>query len=377
MVGRNGDGRVFPDDEMTSRQRMLAAYRGEAVDRLPFWAKVTNPTWRTTQPEPIRRRSDRQLLDYIHADGIFGCRHGVRRVETRVDEERRMDGRIETRSTRTPDGDLVEKWSLDPYTGSWHPTEFPLKTREDIARFRWKYVDVQYQADDEAVAHGRAACEEIGQRGVTHCGWGTSPLMHLVEHVVGPINVHLMLSDYPDEIDELIELMHADCVRRAEAVATHTPADIVVSVENTSTTLISPGQFTRYCYRHLCDYGRAIEEAGKIHELHMCGHTRVLLGEIDIIPAGSIEAYTSPTVGNTRLVDGRTEAPSKTLIGGTNVNTWLMPVDRIEQYIVDELAACPDNRRTVLTTAGVAPPGCPAEKFRRIGEWIRHVPIRV
>jgi uroporphyrinogen-III decarboxylase len=28
--------------EMTSRQRVLAAYRGEPVDRLPFWAKVAN-----------------------------------------------------------------------------------------------------------------------------------------------------------------------------------------------------------------------------------------------------------------------------------------------------------------------------------------------
>ena len=55
----------------------------------------------------------------------------------------------------------------------------------------------------------------------------------------------------------------------------------------------------------------------------MCGHTMALLQRIDTIPAASIEAYTSPTLGNTRLVDGRTCAPSKTLIGGTNVMVWL------------------------------------------------------
>ena len=34
------NGKVLKADEMTSRQRMLAAYRGGPVDRLPFWAKV-------------------------------------------------------------------------------------------------------------------------------------------------------------------------------------------------------------------------------------------------------------------------------------------------------------------------------------------------
>jgi len=194
---------------------------------------------------------------------------------------------------------------------------------------------------------------------------------------MGLAGTNFLLADHPSEMEELIDLMHQDNLARAAFVARNTPADIVISVENTSTTLISPQQFEKYCYKHLCDYGRAIESAGKMHELHMCGHTRALLPRINAIPAASIEAYTSPTLGNTRLADGRASAPGKTLIGGTNVNVWLWPVERIKEYIVTEVAACVDNRRTVLTTAGVAPPGCPAERFRDIGEWIHTVPIRM
>ena len=43
---------------MTSRARLLASYRGEPVDRLPYWAKVANSTWRTSQPEEVRGWSD-------------------------------------------------------------------------------------------------------------------------------------------------------------------------------------------------------------------------------------------------------------------------------------------------------------------------------
>ena len=367
--------RIHPTDTMTSRERMLAAYRGEEVDRLPYWAKVANSTWRTSQPREVQARSTRELLDYIHADGIFHVPRATTATRPHVRVDRSRDADVETRVTHTPDGDLVERWTLDPYTKSWHPTELPVKTIEDVARFRWVHTDVAVRPNDAAIEQGRRIKAELGERGVVLTGWGTSPLMHLVEHVIGPVNTHLMLVDHPAEMAALIGLMHQDCLHQARLLARHTPADVVVSVENTSTTLISPAQFESWCYPHLCDYGRAIEAEGKMHELHMCGLTRVLLPRIDTIPASSIEAYTSPTLGNTRLCHGRAEAPSKTLIGGTNVIVWLWPVERIQRYIENELAACPNRRRIVVTTAGVAPPGCSAETFRAIGEWIPRLPV--
>jgi len=369
--------KVHADDEMTSRERLLATYRGETVDRLPYWVKVCNSTWRTTQPESVRRMSDAQLHDYVGADGIFGCAACVRVTLPHVQVEHTHTNGLRTTVTRTPDGDLTEQWRQDPTTQSWHPVDFPVKTFEDLARFRWLYTDVTVEPDADAIAAARARCDEIGQRGITKCGWGTSPLMHLVEHAIGPVNTHLMLADHPDEMDQLIELMHAAQVERARQIARCSPTDLVVSVENTSTTLISPGQFDRYCHRHLRDYGRAIEAEGKMHELHMCGLLGALLQRIDALPAASVEAFSSPTLGDTRLVDGRTKAPSKTLVGGTNCCVWLRPFEQIQSYIADELSACPDNRRTVLTTAGVAPPACSAETFGRIGRWIRTVPVRM
>jgi uroporphyrinogen-III decarboxylase len=375
--GHRMNGMIHPGDRMTSRERLLAAYSGQELDRLPWWAKVTNSTWRTSQPERICAWSDVELLDYIHADGLFGCPGVVRVVRPHITAETHTVENGRQTVTHTPDGDMVERWALDPYTNSWHPVEFPIKTIEDVHRYRWFFRDVRLEVLQENVSRGRSLREHIGQRGVLLGYWGTSPLMDLVEHVIGPVHTHLMLADHPAEMEELIRLMHQHNLRIVQLFGEHSPADFVVSVENTSTTLISPEQFERYCYRHLCEYGRAIESAGKRHELHMCGHTKALLGRIDTIPAASIEAFTSPTLGNTRLVDGRTRAPSKTLVGGTNVMVWLKPIDQIQRYITEELAACPNHRRIVLTTAGVAPPACSAETFRAIGEWIRTLPVRM
>jgi len=377
MTDAVADGKVWPSDEMTSRQRLLAAYRREPVDRLPYWAKVANGTWRRSQPEAVRRLSDRELLDTIHADGIFHAPRGVRAHNAKVQADRRTEGNIRVTVTHTPDGELVERWACDPTTGSWHPVEFPVKTREDLMRFRWLYEGRIIERDEDAARASVRRVEEIGPRGIALTGWGTSPLMHLVEHVLGPVETNYFLADYPAEMDELIALMHQVNCEMVRAVAANTAADAVVSVENTSTSLISPSQFERYCFVHLCDYGRIIQGAGKIHELHMCGLLRDLLGKIDQVPALSIEAFTAPPLANTRLVDGKTAAPSKTFVGGTCVNVWWRhTAEEIAGYVQGELDACPDHRGIVLTTAGVAPPACPVETFRAVGEWIATVPIR-
>jgi len=369
--------KVHPDDEMTSRGRLLAAYHGRPVDRLPYWAKVTNSTWRLSQPPRVRELSEEQLLDAIGADGIFHLSACVRGLRPHVSTKEVCADHTRTIHTRTPDGELVERWREDPTTRSWHPIEFPVKTRQDLKRYRWVWTDVTCEIDADAAENARARQDEIGQRGITKANVGTSPLMHLVEHVIGPVQTHLMLCDYRDEVSELMDLMHAARLQRVERIAATTPADLLVSMENTSTSLISPDQFEAYCLPRLCDYGRIIERAGKVHELHMCGLLKALLERIDTIPAHSVEAFTAPTLGNTRLADGRTRAPSKCLVGGTNCMTWLGPIETIKAFIQAELDACPDHRRIVLTTAGVAPPACNAETFRATGEWIRLLPVRV
>jgi hypothetical protein len=362
---------------MSSRQRLLAVYRGLPVDRLPFWAKVTNRNWRLGQPQRVRDWSDPQLLDFIHADGIFTVPRFASTASPHVRLETTQNGYVRTTVIHTPDGNLISRWNMDPHTQSWHPIEFPVKTRQDLLRYRWVWTDPVIQTDAQLLARAQAVAHELGDRGLTKMAWGTSPLMHLVEHVIGLEQTAYLLADYPNQVDELLERMHAANATLVTHLAQRSPADVICSIENTSTTLISPQQFQRYCYRHLCQYGRIIEHAGKMHELHMCGHLFALLPSIDSIPAASVEAFTSPPLGNTRLADGRRHAPAKTLVGGTNAVAWLKPLQQIQAYILAELDACPDHRRIVLTTAGEAPQGCPVETFRAIGQWISSLPVRM
>lgn len=236
--------------EMTSRQRVLAAYRGEPVDRLPFWAKVANNCWKPTQPEPIASMTEVELLDYIEADGLLHPGMGMLAENPHVETEVRKEGSVRTTVHHTPDGDVIARDTFDEDSQSWHPTKFPIETDEDLARFRWLYTDVVYREDESVRELLEERFAAVGERGATITSNGPSPMMYLVEHAIGPVNFHLMMADYPAELDELLGIMQADKCRRLEKVLSLTRTDVVASIENTSTTLISPSQFEKYCYTH-------------------------------------------------------------------------------------------------------------------------------
>ncbi|NBB94847.1 MAG: hypothetical protein GVY16_03815 [Planctomycetes bacterium] len=126
--------------------------------------------------------------------------------------------------------------------------------------------------------------------------------------------------------------------------------------------------FEQYCMPHLHAYADLLHEHGRIAVHHMCGELNGLLELIDRLPADANEAFTTPPVGNATLADGRTRMPSKCLIGGTNAALWLRPVEEIVSTVADDLAACPNQRGTFLTSTGALPAPVFFEKARRVVE---------
>lgn len=235
----------------------------------------------------------------------------------------------------------------------------------------WMFSDVQCEFDADEYEQATARIRGLGERGIATTSLGVSPLMNWIQHIAGIEEGLLMLKDAPEQVETLFDHMHRLLCRRAEIMAERSPYAAIYSVENTSTTLISPELFLRYCFRHLMEYGGIIRSAGKIHLLHMCGQLKMLLPDIDALPAAGIEAFTSPPVGNTTLLDGRTACPAKCLIGGTNAALWLETADTILQTVEHDLDVLPHVRGIVVTSAGVMPPGCPPETIRQVAEGVK------
>jgi uroporphyrinogen-III decarboxylase len=111
--------------------------------------------------------------------------------------------------------------------------------------------------------------------------------------------------------------------------------------------------------------------------LHVCGHLKALLPDLARIPVRAFEAFTSPTVGNTSLLDGRLGCPNTCLIGGTNAALWMEPADAIIAQIRKDLDVLPHHRGIVVTSAGVMPPACKPETIKKVGDWVKAYPVRM
>jgi len=358
---------------VTRSERFEAALRQDEVDRLPFWVKVFGASYKMLQPEPWRSMDELELADYLDLDHYAGGPAPVRCSNERVTvRAQRRNGRRVT-CYQTPDGAMTAASGFDEGSHSWHPIEFPVKTREDILAARHIFEGNEWTVDDELVVRGRERIEHVGDRGEVHTAAGISPLMNLIQLYIGPDATYYFLQDYPDEMEELIGVMHEERLRYLRTMLPACPYHWVVSNENTSTTLLSPAVFERYPWRHLKDYGELIVAHGKGHQLHQCGTLHDLLPKINELPATVIEAYSAPPIGDTPLAERTEHAPSMAVIGGTCANTWLQPVEVICETMVRDLQAAGGMRGVVYTSAGVMPPGCPIEKIKEVREFARGV----
>lgn len=359
---------------MTSRERWLAALKCEPVDRLPFWPKIS-ASYAAYQVEPFRSMNIGDLIKWVGSDQHVGIPACVKTERKKTSTESVQANGTRITKYITPAGTLTAVNKYDEGSRSWHPVEFPVKRREDIEAMSLFFSDATCEFDSIQFDQASAVMETIGEDGIATTGIGVSPLMDWIQHLAGIENAHLMLWDYREDVESLFREMHAFLCRRAEIIVAKCPAPVVYSVENTSTTLISPALFRRYCYGHLLDYGNIVSSAGKLHVLHMCGHLRDVLADVARLPAAGIEAFTSPPVGNTTLKDGRTACSGKCLIGGTNAVLWTKSAEEIFGQIRHDLDELLHQRGVVVTSAGVMTPLCKPETIKKVAELVKDYPV--
>jgi uroporphyrinogen-III decarboxylase len=354
-------------EALSSRERILATLRQEDVDRFPVWLKMANSSWKLGQPEPWRSMEPEELLRAAGCDLMLGARVECDKTNPHVTTEIKSDPESVVTTYHTPDGILSGVIAIDPVTQSGHPAKYFIENADDLRMLRWIFTDSEYVVDPDDAADAKKRQKELAEKDAfTMSGIGPSPLMDLIENYCGLENAIYLQMDEPELFEEVIELMHQDHIRGLKARLPHEVADSFWMIENTSTTIISPGQFKKYCMPQLKIYSEMVLEHGIIPVHHMCGTLNALLELIDELPAVANEAFTTAPVGDVSLQAGRERMASKALIGGTNATLWMYDAERIISEVEADLESCPDTRGIFLTSAGVLPPVADFEKSKKV-----------
>ncbi len=372
---------------MTGRERILAVLAGEKPDHVPFvpligryyvrslpgmgipleeiapWERAATPVLR----EGLNMH-EVETIRYLHADVLY--RHVMAYRMKYADsvnpfsmEER---GRMINGFT-TPSGTIYEEITMSH--GTDYRSKHMLRDRDDLLVF----MDVLRASRPEPYySEPREMDEFIGDDGIITLTGPVTPLQELLQFRMGVESTTYALMDYPDLMEELfaeIQALNLEIYR----ILAGAPSLVVITYEDTSTTVLGPEWYRKYCLYQLDEYADIIRDGGQHHIVHMCGKISRLTDEIAEGRMDGIDSVCPPNTGD--LEPG--EACSRTgklIIGG------LDPVELVHRdpagcrvYAAGKLSQIPKGARFMLSTGDSTAAGTPVENLRAISALVREL----
>ena len=355
---------------MTGRERLTAIMHREPIGQLS-WTTLVDDATLDGLPASMEGMSGLDFYRHLGCD-IFllnGWRtgHGFASptldLGTDVESTSSREGRRVVQQLRSSDGVLTR------ILEKGHPVKYYVETLDDLQTYQRMWEHARYAEADDRPVH-RTLNDLVGRDGIVTRFWGPSTVPRLLELDMGTMAFYYLLNDHPQEMDDLIGLMHEKELSAFE-ILSRCPCETVMLCENTSTFYISPDVYRRYNGPHVRDFVQTVKAAGKIPVIHMCGHIRNLLDDIKKTGLAGVHGLTPPTAGDTPWELALDVLGEDQIIVGV-LDPYVFEAGPIEA-IGDALDALytPRLRRShFVLWAGADGHRVPLERFEAVGRWM-------
>jgi hypothetical protein len=292
---------------VTDRERILAAIRGEEVDRiafvprLEFWYRARKRS--DNLPPEVRSLNLSEIVDYLgvghyavvpdftagkretdmldRALGIYNLPVLPYRVMLEeVDRQVTRSGRETVVEYHTPAGSLrtattfTEEMLEAGASIAW-VTEHAFRSSRDFAVVGHIFAHLRVEPQTEGYL---ALREEVGERGIV-VAWASPapcPLYHIMKELMPVEEFFYAMYDYPREMQELVEQMEP-FYQQIKAIAADSPAEVVLLGANYDDMITPPPFFERHLLPPLRDDAEVLHRKGKLLMSHTDGENRRLL----------------------------------------------------------------------------------------------------
>lgn len=290
---------------MTGQERLNNIINLKSTDRVS-WTTLVDDYTRSVMPEKIRNLSVMDFYRYIGCDILQFGNYGF--TETQgvkypyklltpdiIETEEYVDnGGNEVKKRKTRWGELVGIYKKT------HPIKYPVQNIEDVKILTKIWASASFVVHEEGCSESYVKMDRMmGDNGIFIPTTEPSPIQELLENEMGTENFYYMLTDYKEEMDELISAMNSVRMQEYRIIAEKMPYSTCIPIENTSTTYISPAIYREYCVPFMCDFTDMMHKNGKKAIIHMCGLINDLLPDIKETGLDGIHALTPAPVGNT------------------------------------------------------------------------------
>lgn len=371
---------------MNSRERIMAVLNGKEPDRIPFapligryyvkslekmGIKLSDIASFKRAVTPALKRElnlhEIETIKYVGADVFY--RHVIA-YNTRYKNVKpfsRCEGDLLCNGFETPLGTIYETIKIS------HGTEYIVKhmveSIKDIEIFTYVINDSEVEPFYQDFIEFD---EYIGEDGIASLTGPVTPIQELLQFRMGVEGVIYSIMDYEDEMIGLFNSIHKfnkDIYR----IMAQSPAQVAITYDDTSTTVLSPEWYTKYCKSQLDDYSRILHDKGKIHIVHMCGKIARITNQISEGEMDGIDSVCPPTTGD--LEPGKAlKEIGKVIIGGLDPSALVwMTAKECEQYAIEKLKQIGSGRNFILSTGDSTAAGTPVENLKAISNVVKEL----
>jgi len=361
-------------EQMSRRERITAAIRGEDVDRLP-WSPLLDGYFLGSQVDQLtafrRIRADAMIRNVINCVGSAPMATAVPPPGKSLPFtlSTNMVGEEAEISYETPVGTVTERFLMNEQSPNipW-VTKNKVQTVEDLKVLRWMYEHAEFATAPEMF---ESMDEQVGDDGITTVSALGTPLFWMLNFDVGVGNFWYLYSDHIDEVEQTIEAAHQMYLRFFRTVA-EGPGEVVIQYENLSSSLCSPTVWEKYSFHHANDYADILHDAGKIFLQHSCGHLAAFgtkIGQMHL--DGCVDVATPPTGTITFSLARELWGPDKLIMGGIDATHYVGDTpEQMKQHVRELIADMGTGRRMILGSGDATPKGTPWENLIAVSEVI-------
>ncbi|MEW6359852.1 MAG: uroporphyrinogen decarboxylase family protein [Planctomycetota bacterium] len=351
---------------MTSRERLMSIFQGQAPDRpaIKLWSASPSQKARHPAYEPVLRLAVEATDLMVSAGSPFNLHWGTAAAEISKSQERPTDSpewvEVVTH-IRTADRTLQSIHTKSTVGKPGYQKEHLFKEPDDIRRM----LAVPYQPHPFSADSFRATEKAVGERGVAM--FSLDHAMYGLERMIGSENFALWSLERRDLLTEAIEALSrriCEHVKRAFEAGLK-PIFAWVGPELCIPPLMSPRDFEDFVFRFdkpLCDL---IHEGGGYVWVHCHGKMGPVLERFVAMGVDVLNPIEPPPMGDVTLAQAFDRVGDRMgLEGGIETHDLMMAAPEHIRKLVREAMAAGRGRRFILCpSSGYMEVPVPEDRF--------------
>ena len=367
---------------MTERERMLAVYRGETPDQVPFFLDLSHWFYQRNRiPFDLSkalREPDWPLIEYHKKTGAgFYIPNLISYFDVEFAEDVRTETTKETTPARTqitwrietPLGCIERRRQWEEQSYSWGISHWGVETPRDLRVLGYALSRMRFVGRFERYLAWKNACGDLG---VLYMPLGYSAMGHLLNYWMGIERTMYAAADMPGVLHEVVDSVNQNLLDCLDVLC-RSPAEVIILGDNFSSSVQPPRFFREWSAGFYAEAFRRISAAGKSSAVHVDGLLKGLLGEFSRLGCDAIDAVTPAPMGDLTPRQCREEAgPRMILSGGVPPTAWLEETidSEFDRAVIEWLETRALSPRLIAAAGDQVPPGAPEKRIERMRELV-------